>query len=250
MKQLFLLAVLLLSFASIAEEFHQQTASKSGLSGFPFLPGNDVLQVGFLRIQGMLDYNNLQHGNSNIMLPVSITWGCIENLEIGGEVPFYLDDSSEEENFLGDISAGCSWLYETARGGTSLVLKGQLKLPTGVEGRDSGSELAMGVTSGTTFRLFRLHTSASYVLNGGNNPFSGPIIDYLRFSAGGASFITGDLQAICGVEGTTTGDLNLAATVTSYALDRTALFCTMRAGLSGSTEYSISAGIARTWGHN
>ncbi len=247
MKLILLFVVLLIPFATEADVSRQGISAEGGLSGYPFLPGSIVLQRGFLRIQGKLEYIDMKNDTGNyLLLPLSVTWGCIDNLELGGELPIYLNDSSDEGHLPGDISAGCSWLYETARGGSALVFKGLITLPTGSEGRDSGSELAFGIATSTTFRLLRLHTSASYVLNGGSNPFEGRIIDYMRFSAGGASYITGDLQIIYGMDGTTTGDLGLAATITTYAVDKTALFVSVRAGLSGNTEYSISAGAALT----
>ena len=47
-------------------------------------------------------------------------------------------------------------------------------------------------------------------------------------------------------DGTTTGDLGLAATLSTYAVNKTALFVSMKAGLSGNTQYSLSAGVAWT----
>ncbi len=247
MKLILLFVILLIPFAIEADVSRQGISAEGGLTGYPFLPGSRVLERGFLRIQGRLEYADMKNdAGSYLLLPLNITWGCIENLELGGEIPIYLDDSSDDGHLLGDISAGCSWLYETARGGSALVFKGLITLPTGSEGRDAGSELAFGIATSTTFRLLRLHTAASYVLNGGNNPFEGSITDYMKFSAGGASYLTGDLQIICGLDGTTTGDLGLAATITTYAVDKMALFFSMRAGLSGNTEYSISAGAAWT----
>ncbi|MCK4505041.1 MAG: hypothetical protein KAW14_05455 [Candidatus Aegiribacteria sp.] len=247
MKLISLFVILLIPFVIEADVSRQGISAEGGLTGYPFLPGSRVLERGFLRIQGRLEYADMKNdAGSYLLLPLNITWGCIENLELGGEIPIYLDDSSDDGHLLGDISAGCSWLYETARGGSALVFKGLITLPTGSEGRDTGSELAFGIATSTTFRLLRLHTAASYVLNGGRNPFEGRIIDYMKFSAGGASYLTGDLQIICGLDGTTTGDLGLAATITTYAVDKMALFVSMRAGLSGNTEYSFSAGAAWT----
>ena len=247
MKLILLFVVLLVPFVIAADDSKQGISAEGGLSGYPFLPGTSVLQRGFLRIQGKLEYIDMKNDTGNyLLLPLSITWSCVDNLEFGGEIPVYLDDSSDKGNLLGDISAGCSWLYETARGGSALVFKGLITLPTGSEGRDTGSELAFGIATSTTFRLLRLHTAASYVLNGGSNLFEGRFIDYMRFAAGGASYITGDLQIICGLDGTTTGDLGLAATITTYAVDKTALFVSMRTGLSGNTEYNVSAGVGWT----
>lgn len=247
MKLILLFVVLLIPFVIEAEGSQQGMSAEGGLSGYPFLPGSSVLERGFLRIQGKIEYIDIKEDGSNCtLLPLSVTWGFIDNLEFGGEIPIYLDDPSFDGNLFGDISAGCSWLYETARGGSALVFKGLITLPTGSEGRDTGSELAFGIATSTTFRLLRLHTAASYVLSGGRNPFDGPIIDYMKFSAGGASYISSDLQIICVFDGTTTGDLGLAATLSTYAVNKTALFVSMKAGLSGNTQYSLSAGVAWT----
>ncbi len=247
MKLILLFVVMLIPFVIEAEGSQQGISAEGGLSGYPFLPGSSVLQRGFLRVQGKLEYIDMKEdGRNYVLLPLSITWSCIDNLEFGSEIPIYLDDSSFDGNLLGDISAGCTWLYETARGGSALVFKGLITLPTGSEGRDTGSELAFGIATSTTFRLLKLHTAASYVLNGGSNPFKGRITDYMKFSAGGASYITSDLQIICGLDGTTSGDLGLAATLSTYSVNRMALFVSMRAGLSGNTQYSLSAGVAWT----
>ncbi len=223
------------------------TSTRGGLSGFVFLPGSTVLQENCLRVQGRLNYIDLKNSSeSYLVLPVSITWGWIDGFEIGGEIPFYIDDSDGEDRILGDITAGCAWLYETARGGSAIVLRGLLRLPTGLEGRDRGSELILGAATSTTFRLFRLQASASYVLNGGRNPFEDRMTDYLDFSFGGASYITEDVQIVCAMDGNTLGDFGLSGCGVLYAFDWISLFGVLRAGLSGGEMYSISVGAAWT----
>ncbi|NOQ21189.1 MAG: hypothetical protein GQ565_00890 [Candidatus Aegiribacteria sp.] len=223
------------------------TATQGGLSGFLFLPESDILQEGCLRIQGRLSYIDLKSSSdSYLVLPLSITWGWKDGFEIGGEIPFYLDDSAGEGRLFGDITAGCAWLYETARGGSAIVLRGQLRLPTGLAGRDRGSELVLGAATGTTFRLFRLQASASYILNGSGNPFKDRISDYMRFSFGGASYVTEDIQIVCAMDGNTWGDFGLSGSGVLYVVDGLSLFGVLRAGLGGRETYSISAGAAWT----
>jgi len=243
-----ILAFLIIAIAGIsAGETVQGTSSRGGLSGFLLLPGTDVLQRGGLRIQGRFDYIDVRDSSGNyLVLPISVTWGWMEGFEVGGEIPFYLDDSADGGKILGDITAGCSWLYETARGGSALVLRGKLRFPTGQEGRDRGSELDLGISTSTTFRLFRLQASASYVVSGGRNPFEDSISDYLNFSMGGASFVSKDVQVVCGMDGNTCGSLGLSGSGVFYIFDSISLFGVLRAGLSGSESYSVSAGASWT----
>lgn len=225
----------------------QGTSDQGGLSGFVFLPASEVLQEGCLRIQGRLNYKAMRgSSDSYLILPLNFTWGWMDGFEIGGEIPLYLDDSAEEGHLLGDITAGCAWLYETARGGSALVLRGQFRLPTGLEERDWGSELILGAATSTTFRLFRLQASASYVLNGGRNPFEDRIDDYMKFSIGGASYFTEDIQIVCAMDGNTCGDLGLSGSGVLYAFDNISLFGALRMGLSGGESYGLSAGFAWT----
>jgi len=247
MLKLFLLFVLFSVIGISAGEPVEGTASIGGLSGFLFLPGSEVLDEGCLRIQGRLDYIDLKHSSDTyLLLPVGITWGCLDGFEIGGEIPFYLDDSSEEVEVLGDITAGCAWLYETARGGSAIVLRGQLRLPTGREGRDRGSELILGASTSTTFRLFRLQASASYVLAGGSDPFEGSLTDYMDFSIGGASYIAEDVQIVVAMDGNTCGDFGLSGSGIYYILDQLSLSGTLRAGLNEGESYRVSGGVAWT----
>lgn len=247
MYKVLLAAVLAFSTAAMADGLFPGTSSRGGLTGFLFLPGSEVLDTGLLRFQARLDYLRLTgDGGSRLALPLSVTWGAAENLEVGGEIPFYLDDEAEDGSVLGDISAGCGWLYETASGGTNLVLKGELRLPTGTAGRDPGAELAVGCATGTTFRLFKLRLSAFYVLNGSRNPFEDHIDDYMRFSAGGTSYITEDLQLAASLEGTSAGSLDAAGTLAFNPIRNTVFFWTLRAGLDGPASYSMSVGAAWT----
>ncbi len=220
------------------------TSAQGGLSGFIFLPESQVLQEGYLRVQSRLNYINLKSSSeSYLVLPLNVTWGWMDGFEIGGEIPFYIH-SGEEERLLGDITAGCAWLYETARGGSAIVLRGQIRLPTGLPGRDRGSEFVLGVATSTTFRLFRLQASAAYVINGGSDPFKDHISDYMDFSIGGASYVTEDIQIVCALDGNTLGDFGLSGSGVLYFFDRISLFGVLRAGLSGGETYSISAGAA------
>ena len=223
------------------------TSDRGGLSGFVFLPGSTVLQEHYLRVQSHLNYIDLKGSSeSYLVLPLSVTWGWMDGFEIGGEIPFYLGNQEGEDRPLGDITAGCAWLYETARGGSAIVLRGQLRLPTGLPGRDRGSELILGAATSTTFRLSRLQASASYVLNGGRNPFKDRLNDYMDFSFGGASYVTEDVQIVCAMDGNTWGDFGLSGSGVLYVFDGISLFGVLRAGLSGGETYSISAGAAWT----
>lgn len=223
------------------------TSGRGGLSGFTFLPGSDVLETGGLRIQGRLEYVDLEHSaGSYLLLPLCATWGQSENFEFGGEIPLYLDEPSEDGHPLGDITAGCRWLYETARGGSAIAFQGLLRLPTGETGRDRGSELDLGVSTGTTFRLFRLQAAASYVLNGGDDPFSNDISDYMRFFMGGSSYISENVQLVCSMDGSTLGGLGLSGSGILYGPDGFDLFGTFRAGLDGSEDFLLSGGISWT----
>ncbi len=245
MKVFFTVIVLFAIGSSVAEST-QGTSARGGLSGYLFLPGSEVLSRGFLRAGSRLDYIVPDNSaGSYLMLPLSVAWGCAEGIEVGGEIPLYLDDSVENGRILGDITAGIAWHYETARGGSALVLRGLLRLPTGQEGRDRGSELILGAATSTTFRLFRLQASAAYVLNGGRNPFEDKISDYMDFSIGGASYVSEDIQIVCVMDATSRGDFGLSGSGILYFFDGVSMFGALRAGLDGRESYSFSAGV--TW---
>ncbi len=247
MIKVFLAVITVIAAGAAGGDPAAGTSTQGGLSGFIFLPGSAVLQEGCLRIQGRMNYIDLKGSSeSYLVLPLNITWGWMDGFEIGGEIPFYIEDSEGDDRLLGDITAGCALLYETARGGSAIVLHGLLRLPTGLAGRDRGSEFVLGATTSTTFRLFRLQASASYILNGGRNPFKDRIIDYMDFSFGGASYITEDVQIVCAMDGDTRGDFGLSGSGVLYVFDGISLFGVLRAGLSGSETYSISAGASWT----
>ncbi|MFO8183730.1 MAG: hypothetical protein R6U39_06100 [Candidatus Aegiribacteria sp.] len=246
LKVLLALAFLMAIPSQVTGSLHG-TSARGGLSGFPFLPGSDVLETGGLRIQGRLEYVDPEHSaGSYLLLPLSATWGPAENFEIGGEIPLYLDEPSEDGHPIGDVTAGCRWLYETARGGSAIAFQGQLRLPTGDTGRDRGSELELGVSTGTTFRLFRLQAAASYVINGSGDPFSDDIIDYMRFFMGGSSYVSENVQLVCSMDGSTLGELGLSGSGVFYALDGFAFFGTLRAGLDGGENFLLSGGLSWT----
>lgn len=236
-----------LSATALSDVPDPGTSSRGGLSGFLFLPESEVLGTGGLRVQARLEYLTLRGDAGNTLsLPLSVTWGLSEKLELGGEVPLFMDDGIADGGVLGDITAGCSWLYETARGGSNLILRGMLTLPTGTEGRDRGTELDLGVTTGTTFRLFKLQMSAFYFINGGRDLFTGEVDDGLRYSAGGSSFLSEDLEVAAAVEGSTDGTLDASATIAFSALEGTTFFWTVWAGLDGEESYGLSLGAAWT----
>ena len=223
------------------------TSGQGGLSGFLFLPESEVLGEGDLRVQARLEYLSLRQGAGNTLsIPLSVTWGVTSKLELGGEIPLFLDDGIADGGIPGDITVGCSWLYETARGGSNLILRGMLTLPTGTEGRDPGTELDLGISTGTTFRLFQLQMSAFYFINGGRDLFTDDVDDGLRYSAGGSSYLSEDLEVAAAVEGTTLGTLDASATVAFSALEGTTFFWTVWAGLDGAESYGLSLGAAWT----
>jgi hypothetical protein len=247
MRRILVMIVLTLAASAFSEAPYPGTCSRGGLSGFLFLPGGEILPEGALRLQARLEYLSL-HGDAgnSLTVPFTATWGVTEGIELGGEVPFYVDDEIVEGSVMGDITGSCSWLYETANGGSSLVLHGMLTLPTGEEGRDPGTELALGVSTGTTFRLFRLQMSAFYCLNGGRKLFTDDVEDGMRFAGGGTSFLSEHLELAGALEGTTWGTLDAAATLAFSPLDETTFFGTLRTGLDGAASYSISVGAAWT----
>lgn len=233
---------------SVAQEPQQGTATQGGLSGYLFLPESRVLPAGHLMVQGRLEYldSDLVSEDAFLTLPLTVTWGAVEDLELGAEVPFYLSDPLDNDQILGDITLGCGWLYETARGGSSIVLRGSLRLPTGEEGRDRGSELEVGAATSTTFRLFRLQAAAAYVLNGGDDPVEDDIVDYLRFSMGGASYVAENIQIVLAMDGTTTGEMGMSGSCVLYEFDSVALFGSLRVGLSGPQNATLAGGISWT----
>ncbi len=247
MLKLLPVMVLFSAFILFAQEPVQGLSANGGLSGFPYLPESRVIPVGGLRVQGSVRWTDMSNTDDYALVaPLDVAWGVHDNIELAGEVPFYLHDPTDSDAILGDITIGCGWLYETARGGSALVLRGQLRLPTGAAGRDRGAELSGGLATSTTFRLFRLQASASYVLNGQHDPFEDSIEDYMRFSIGGASYVSQDLQVVLAMDGTSAGDLGVSCSGVLYAFDDLALFASLRAGLSGSSNAELSAGGAWT----
>ena len=128
MRKGFFAALVLFSMTSAIE--YSGTVSRGGLSGFPHLPGGGVIHHDRFRLQSRLKY--VESGGRSgdlVLIPLNGTWGFSENLELGGEVPLYLDDGSKDVQVLGDVTVSCGWIYETARGGSILALNGTLRLP-------------------------------------------------------------------------------------------------------------------------
>ena len=236
--------VLMLAITGSADPV-QGISARGGLSGYSRLQGTELMPTGFLRLQGRLLHISMDNsGGSYLLLPVTAAWGFYPDMEAALELPVYLDGPGSEEDLLGDITAGFAWLYETARGGSSLVLSSHLRLPTGMEGRDRGTELDVGIATGTTFRLLRLQAYAAYVISGGRDPFEGSLTDYMSFSLGGASYVGEDIQVTWAMDGTTLGDLGLGCSCLYYLMDDMTLFGDVHAGMSGGESYSLSAGVA------
>ena len=244
-----LILALLLPLQLPAQEAPSVLLDEYGFSGFPGLPTPDVLPVGGLRISAGLAYGELESGSDLVMLPLRGCWGALNDLEISAGMPIYLDDDGLEGGPAGNLSLGASYLYERARGGTNLVLRSRLSLPTGFEGRDEGSRLELGATTGTTFRLFRLSATAMYGLASGNDPFEDDISDYMRFACGGSSYIASGMQLAGSLEGTTFGDLTASAMGAYDITESVSLQAGLRAGLDGPWRYRLEGGAAWTgWG--
>ncbi|GEM_PF-978966 len=248
MSKLGLIVILFILFivsSAPAEDPPGGTAALGGLSGFLFLPESKILDVGDLMFQGRLELLDTEvYSDPFFKLPINVTWGAVKHLELGCEIPFYPDDPSDGNNFLGDITLSCGYLYETARGGSSLTVRGNLRLPSGEEERDRGSELEVGAATATTFRLFRLHTAGSFVIAGGHDPFDGDMNDFLRFSTGGSSYICENIRLTAGMRGETTGFAGMNGSVTYYGIDRIAIFGTAEIGLSGGENFLLAGGVS------
>jgi len=239
--------VLVLAAVAAGDAPFPGTCARGGVSGFPFLPGGEIAGEGVLRLQASLSYLSLRgDAGHRLAVPLAATWGAARDLEVGCEVPVYVEDETVDGNAVGDVTGSCSWLYETANGGSSLFLHGLLTLPTGEAGRDPGTELALGASTATTFRLFRLQMAAFYALRGGRDFFTDDVEDGLRFSGGGTSFLAEDVEIAGTLEGTTWGTLDAAGTITFSPVEALLLFGTLQAELEGTASWGFSVGASWT----
>ncbi|PIE51115.1 hypothetical protein CSA37_05750 [Candidatus Fermentibacteria bacterium] len=212
-----------------------------GLSGWYGLNTSDMMPEGNLRLGTVLEFVDTDSG-SIMTVPLRGNLGLSDNLEISAEIPFVPSDNAFEGSMTGDFTVAGGWLYETTRGGTALKLTGRLTLPTGDELRDSGTELAVGGITSTTFVDFRLSMAGEYILNGGGNPFKETISDYFRFTGGGASYITGDLLLLGSLTGSTAGELTAVVSTEYLPIDNLALNGGISAGLDDWTGFGFHAG--------
>ena len=214
------------------------TSSADGLSGYPFLPSSDVLNIGVLRLQGLFEYVAVKEGGHMMRLPLNAGYGWFENVEVSAGIPLYVSDDVWDESILGNLSVSGAWKYETARGGSALRLSSGFSLPTGSETRDPDAEFFLGAATSTTFRLFRMSAEAKYVLNSKN--------DLMRFSCGGASYVTGDIVVHGSLSGSTAGQFNLSGGVVASPWDKISVMGTASLGLDGPYDFILSAGAAWT----
>jgi len=236
---------MLLTAAAFSIESFPNSATGGGISGFSNLTTTYLLPANTVRIQGSLVYSWVEGDAANtVLLPVSCAWGISDSFDAGVEIPFFLADGMDDASSFGDISLSCSYLYETARGGTDIVFLGKLDLPTGETGRDPGSKIAAGLATSTIFRLFRLHAAAYYGFSGGENPFEDDIYDIMTFETGISSFFSTDWQGAGGINGSTEGNIDFTGTVVYYGLSDLAVFGSASVGYNEALNIGMSCGIA------
>ncbi len=209
-----LLSMLILSAGLASEDsgdFSCSLWTGTGLSGYWRIATGDFVPDGEMRLGA--GAGTVMPGGDFGTVPLVMTaaWGLGQGLEAGASIPFYVHDSVFEEGLPGDVSAGIKYLYETARGGTSLSLTGSLSLPTGDLPRDRGAEAGAGFCTSTVYRLVRLSVSAQYFANGGDDPFSARIVDGLEADIGCSSYVLPETQVWLGAGSRTGSDPVMAA---------------------------------------
>lgn len=209
-----LLSMLILSagLASVNPgDFPSSLSTPTGLSGYWRIATGDFVPDGEMRLGAGAGVLFPKEDFGTVPLVMTAAWGLGRGLEAGASIPFYIHDSVFEEGLTGDVSAGIKYLYETARGGTSLSLTGSLSLPTGDLPRDRGAEAGVGFCTSTVYRLVRLSVSAQYFANGGDDPFSGRIVDGIEANVGCTSYILPETQVWMGAGSRTGSDPVVAA---------------------------------------
>ncbi len=238
MPRFLLLCVFLATMAAAESSSPFGMASADGLSGYPFLPSSDVLEMGIFRIQGMLEYIDVDGRGNIFRLPLDVGWGWFDNVEVSAGIPIYISDNAWNEGVLGNLSVSGAWKYETARGGSALRFSGGVSIPTGAEERDPDIEVFVGAATSTTFRLFRLSAEAKYVLDSSR--------DSMRFTLGGASYVTGDVVVFGSLSGSTVGEMNLTGGLVTLPWENLSLSGSVTVGLEGPWDFILSAGLAWT----
>ncbi|MBD3369380.1 hypothetical protein GF402_03340 [Candidatus Fermentibacteria bacterium] len=216
-------------------------STEEGFSGYPMLPTADVLAIGQLRIRSGLSYCELESGPQLLKIPGAVSWGFVEDLELSAGIPLFLDDDGMEGGLIGNITGGVSYLFETARGGTGLVLRALAEVPTGSDQRDGKGRLMVGGTTSTTFRRFRMSGSAFY---GATDPFGDDSEETMSFSAGGSSFITHSLQLVAVMRGNTAGSIDLGGTISFHPVNQVGVYVSLRSGLEGPVRYCVQSGVS------
>lgn len=216
-------------------------STEEGFSGYPMLPTADVLAIGQLRIRSGMSYCELESGPQLLTIPGAVSWGFVQDVELSAGVPIYLDDDGMDGGLIGNLTGGVSYLFETARGGTGLVLRALVEAPTGSDQRDGKGRLMIGGTTSTTFRRFRMSGSAFY---GAIDPFGDDAEEAMSFSAGGSSFITHSLQLVAGMTGSTAGNIDLGGTIAFHPVDQVGLYLSLRSGLEGPVRYCVQSGVS------
>lgn len=209
-----LLSVLILSAGLASEDpgdFSSSLWTQTGLSGYWRIPTGDFVPDGEVRLGAGAGAVMPEGDFGAVPLVMTAAWGLGRGLEAGASIPLYVHDSVFEEGLPGDLSAGVKYLYETARGGTSLSLTGSLSLPTGDLPRDRGAEAGAGFCTSTVYRLVRLSVAAQYFANGGDDPFSERIIDGLEANFGCSSYVLPETQVWLGAGSRTGSDPVVAA---------------------------------------
>ncbi|MCK5131675.1 MAG: transporter [Candidatus Sabulitectum sp.] len=237
--------VLILLITTAAAFSASWSIGPGGLSGWPGLPCSDILEVGLLKAGIGIEYIDTDNG-SILRIPLKACWGVTEGLEAGAVIPVVPVDSPFGGSVMGDITLSGGWLYEKARGGTTLKFTGRLTLPTGEKHRDTGAELAFGGVSSATFRDFRLSMSAEYALNGGRNPFDDAITDVMYFTAGGSSFVTSDILIYAGMNGSTSPVFKVGAGAQYLLYENLAVDGGLNIGLDGIENFELYTGVSWT----
>ncbi len=215
-----------------------------GLSGYWRLGTGDFLPEGSFRIGATMGAGMPGGDFGTVPLSLSAAWGAAPGLEAGASIPVYMWDSVFEEGPVGDLSMGVKYLYETARGGTALALKGSLTLPTGDAPRDRGAEARAGICTSTVFRLFRLSVDAGYFASGGDDPLHARITDGLDVAVGCASYVMPETQIWIGAGSRTGSDPDAAAGIVWAPLDWLVTGVSAEASMSDEPDLGASVSAA------
>ena len=226
----------------LAQDPPEVMLSYHGLSGLPGLTTTDVVPTGFLSLQGTATYARLSEHFNSLHLLLAGSYGITEGLELGGNLPVYLDDDRDDA-ILGDLEIAGKYRYQGGGARNSVALLARLSLPTGAELRDPGMELGLGFTTTSSFREFRLSGSFQYVIVGGHNPFEDDLEDYASFEFGGTSFIRSDVQLFLSGRGTTCGSLIASGGGSALLSDAMKVCFFAEVGIEGAPDFAVGVGL-------